>query len=34
MKDVIYVDSWYKSAELSDELGKHSTDVIGTVEKY
>lgn len=30
----IYVDSWYKSVELSDEQGKHSTDVIGTVEKY
>lgn len=30
----IYVDSWYKSVELSGEQGKHSTDVIGTVEKH
>ena len=30
----IYVDNWYSSVELLDELGKRSTDVIGTVRKY
>ena len=29
----IYVDNWYSSVELLDELGKLSTDVIGTVRK-
>ena len=29
----IYADNWYSSVELLDELGKHSTDVIGTVWK-
>ena len=29
----IYVDNWYSSVELLDELGKRSTDVIGTVRK-
>ena len=29
----IYVDNWYSSVELLDELGKLSTDVIGTVQK-
>ena len=29
-----YVDSWYKSVELSNnKLEKYSTDVIGTVEE-
>ena len=30
----IYVDNWYSSVELLDELGKRSADVIGTVRKY
>ena len=25
----IYVDNWYSSVELLDELGKRSTDVVG-----
>ena len=29
----IYEDNWYSSVELLDELGKLSTDVIGTVRK-
>ena len=29
----IYVDNWYSSVESLDELGKCSTDVIGTVQK-
>ena len=29
----IYVDNWYSSVELLDELGKLSTDVTGTVRK-
>ena len=29
----IYVDNWYSSVELLDELRKLSTDVIGTVRK-
>ena len=29
----IYVDNWYSSVELIDELGKRSTDVIETVWK-
>ena len=29
----IYVDNWYSSVELLDDLGKCSTDVIGTVWK-
>ena len=29
----IYVDNWYSFVELLDELGKRSTDVIGTVRK-
>ena len=29
----IYVDNWYSSVELLDEVGKLSTDVIGTVRK-
>ena len=29
----IYADNWYSSIELLDELGKHSTDVIGTIQK-
>ena len=27
----IYVDNWYSSVELLDELGKRSTDVVGTL---
>ena len=29
----IYVDNWYSSVELLDELGKHSKNVTGTVRK-
>ena len=29
----IYVDNWYSSVELLDELGKRSTDIIGTAPK-
>ena len=29
----LYIDNWYSSMELLDELGKRGTDVVGTVRK-
>ena len=26
----LYIDNWYSSMELLEELGKHGTDVVGT----
>ena len=29
----LYIDNWYSSMELLEELGKHGTDVVGTAWK-